>query len=91
MTKLNVMTGWMISRTHRPYVVDDPPRTRSSGVGHRINSASFLLIQAAGQVRRLDDSQCMNIFMDECGVLSVVRALICIGRDRGSVPRRTIW
>ncbi|KAL3408189.1 hypothetical protein V8F44DRAFT_618785 [Aspergillus fumigatus] len=61
------------------------------GVGHRINSASFLLIQAAGQVRRLDDSQCMNIFMDECGVLSVVRALICIGRDRGSVPRRTIW
>ncbi|KAG2026212.1 hypothetical protein GB937_001719 [Aspergillus fischeri] len=39
------------------------------GVGQTINSANFLLIQAADQVRRLDDSQCMDIFMEEMRLL----------------------
>ncbi|KAF4231839.1 hypothetical protein CNMCM6457_005138 [Aspergillus fumigatiaffinis] len=39
------------------------------GVGQTINSANFLLIQAADQVRQLDDSRCMDIFMEEMRLL----------------------
>jgi geranylgeranyl pyrophosphate synthase len=39
------------------------------GVGQTINSANFLLIQAADQVRELGDSRCMDIFMEEMRLL----------------------
>jgi geranylgeranyl pyrophosphate synthase len=39
------------------------------GIGQTINSANFLLIQAADQVRQLGDSRCMDIFMEEMRLL----------------------
>ncbi|KAF7125867.1 hypothetical protein CNMCM5793_002160 [Aspergillus hiratsukae] len=39
------------------------------GVGQTINSANFLLIQAADQVRQLGDTRCMDIFMEEMRLL----------------------
>ncbi|GFF26184.1 fusicoccadiene synthase [Aspergillus lentulus] len=39
------------------------------GVGQTTNSANFLLIQAADQVRQLGDSRCMDIFMEEMRLL----------------------
>jgi geranylgeranyl pyrophosphate synthase len=39
------------------------------GVGQTINSANFLLFQAADQVRQLGDSRCIDIFMEKMRLL----------------------
>ncbi|KUL89338.1 hypothetical protein ZTR_03640 [Talaromyces verruculosus] len=56
------------------------------GVGQTINSANFLLLQAADQVRQLDDSQCLDTFFEEIRHLFIGQSFDLYWTQEGECP-----
>lgn len=56
------------------------------GVGQTINSANFLLLQAADQVRQLGDSQCLDTFFEEIRYLFIGQSFDLYWTQEGECP-----
>ncbi|KAJ9273363.1 hypothetical protein DTO212C5_437 [Paecilomyces variotii] len=56
------------------------------GAGQTINSANFLLLQAADQVRQLDNQRCWDIFMEEIQNLFIGQSFDLYWTRHGKCP-----
>ncbi|KAJ9364273.1 geranylgeranyl pyrophosphate synthase [Paecilomyces variotii] len=56
------------------------------GAGQTINSANFLLLQAADQVRQLDNQRCWDIFMEETQNLFIGQSFDLYWTRHGKCP-----
>lgn len=56
------------------------------GEGQTINSANFLLVQAVGQVRQLEDQRCLQIFLEEMQNIFIGQSFDLYWTRRGKCP-----